>query len=103
MTIKQKFDRMKAAMEAAGYPVVTTKGRGKAAEFWPRAVIAYHLYGGRWYNRRVGDVLNRDHSTVTWMRQRVKDALDMPTMYDDVITMIQNFRDKYYELFGQDI
>jgi len=103
MTIKQKFERCKQAMEAAGYPVVTKKGRGPVSEFWPRAVIAYHLYGGRWYNRRVGEVLNRDHSTVTWMRQRVETALALPTMYDDVVEMIEKFRNKYYELFGTDI
>ena len=103
MTSQERFERMRTAMEAAGYPVVLTPGRGTEVEAWTRAVLAFHLYGGRWTNKRVGKMLNRDHSSVTMARQRVRCALDLPRQYDDVIEMIENFRTKYHELFGEDV
>lgn len=103
MKARERFERMVAAMEAAGYPVVLTPGRGTDVEAWTRAILAFHLYGGRWTNKRVGAMLHRDHSTVTSARQRVQDALDLPRQYDDVIEMIENFRTKYHELFGEDV
>lgn len=107
MRLREEFKRMRTAMEAAGYPVVTTgggaKGKCTAEEYWPRAVIAYYLYGGRWNNRRIGELLHRDHSTVTIMRQRVETALEFPRMYDDVTEMIEQFKTKYNELYGQNL
>lgn len=107
MRLRDEYRRMRTAMEAAGYPVVTsgggTKGKCASEEYWPRAVIAFYLYGGRWNNRRIGELMHRDHSTVTTMRKCVENALEFPRMYDDVNEMIERFKNKYHELYGSDL
>ena len=103
MSLKETFERMRTAMEAAGYPVVLDKGKGIAGESWARSIIAYYLYRDRWTNKRIGKMLHRDHSTVTVNRQRVAAALELPSMYDDVNEMIDNFKAKYNELYGTDL
>jgi hypothetical protein len=103
MTIRETFDQMRTAMEAAGYPVVLKLGRGPQSEYWPRSIIAYYLYADRWNDRRIGELMRRDRATITCARQRVQAALDLPDMYDDVVEIIDNFKKKYYELFGQNL
>lgn len=103
MTLKDTFDRMVAAMEHAGYPVVLDRGKTEQATFWPRAVIAYFLYADRWNDRRIATLMHRSRPTVSCCRYRVQDALDLPDMYDDVIEIIDKFKASYYELFGHNL
>lgn len=103
MTLKQTFAQMQTAMEAAGYPVVLTRGKTEQALYWPRAIIAYYLYADRWNDRRIAGLLNRSRPTISCARYRVQAALELPSMYDDVIEIIDNFKTKYHELYGQDL
>ena len=45
----------------------------------------------------------RSRPTISCARYRVQAALELPTMYDDVVEIIDNFKTKYHELFGQDL
>lgn len=103
MTLKETFDNMRTAMEAAGYPVVLDRGKTTQAEYWPRAIIAYYLYAERWNDRRIAEIMARSRPTISCARYRVQAALDLPDMYDDIMEMIYNFKCKYYELFGQNL
>ncbi len=103
MTLKETFDNMRTAMEAAGYPVILDRGKGTQAEYWPRAIIAYYLYAERWNDRRIAEIMARSRPTISCARYRVQAALDLPDMYDDIMEMIYNFKCKYYELFGQNL
>lgn len=103
MTLQDTFNRMVSAMEAAGHPVDLTRGKTEQSLFWPRAIIAYHLYQDRWNDRRIAQLMNRARPTITCMRYRVQDALDLPDMYDDVVEIDNNFKKQYHELFGQDL
>lgn len=103
MTLKETFDNMRTAMEAAGYPVILDRGKTTQAEYWPRAIIAYYLYAERWNDRRIAEIMARSRPTISCARYRVQAALELPAMYDDVIEIIDNFKHAYHELFGQDL
>ncbi len=103
MTLRDTFDRYVAAMEAAGYTVNLDRGKTTQATFWPRAVIAYYLYQDRWNDRRIAELMARSRPTISCARYRVQAALELPTMYDDIMEMIYNFKCKYYELYGQNL
>lgn len=103
MTLHDTFCRYVAAMEAAGYTVNLDRGKTTQATFWPRAVIAYYLYQDRWNDRRIAELMARSRPTISCARYRVQAALELPTMYDDVLEIIDNFKTKYHELFGQDL
>ena len=103
MTLKDTYARYVAAMTAAGYTVNTSRGKTTQAEFWPRAVIAYYLYADRWNDRRIAELMARSRPTISCARYRVQAALELPSMYDDVIEIIDNFKKKYHELFGSDL
>lgn len=100
MTLKETFERYVTAMEAAGYSVTLHRGKTSQEEFWPRAIIAFYLYADRWNDRRISELMQRNRSTISCARYRVQAALDLPDMYDDVVEIIDNFKAKYYELFG---
>lgn len=101
MTIEETFDRMRKAMEAAGYPVILDRGKTTQGAYWPRAVIAYFLYADRWTDRRIAALMACDRSTITAARYRVQAALELPSMYDDVNEIIDKLKTQYHELFGQ--
>lgn len=101
MTLKDTFQQMRTAMEAAGYPLVLERGKTEQSLYWPRAIIAYYLYEERWNDRRIAEIMNRARPTISCARYRVQAALDLPDMYDDVNEIINDFKCKYYELFGQ--
>lgn len=103
MTLKETFEQMRTAMEAAGYPVILDRGKTEQALYWPRAIIAYYLYAERWNDRRIAAVMNRARPTISCARYRVQAALDLPDMYDDIMEIIYNFKCKYYELFGTNL
>jgi len=112
--LEQTYEDMRTAMEAAGYRVTLESSKAQK-DYWPRAIIAYYLYKCGWTNRdgwtnihgwtnaNIGKLIARHHSTVTSMRQRVQDALDLPAHYDDVTDIIANFKKQYHELFQRDL
>lgn len=103
MTLKDTFTQYVTAMEAAGYPVILDRGKTTQAAYWPRAIIAYYLYQDRWNDRRISELMARNRSTISCARYRVQAALELPSMYDDVNEIIDNFKTKYHELFGQNL
>ena len=68
-----------------------------------RAIFAHFLCAHGWDDERIAALLGRDRSTVWYGRQRIRQAMDLPRVYRDVIGKINRFKSQYYELYGQNL
>jgi hypothetical protein len=103
LTYIERFDRLRAAAKAAGFPLVTERGKGTAAESWTRALIALHMYRAGAIDCYIGTLLCRERSSVTAKRIRADIALERPEMYHEVATIDNQIRKAYHDIYGQDL
>ena len=56
-----------------------------------RTMVAYELRREGYSLAHIGELLHRDHSTVMWMLNRMKNVLDFPRSYREEATYWNNF------------
>lgn len=103
LTHIERFHRLCASAKAAGFPLVTERGKGTATESWTRALIALHMYRAGAIDRYIGTLLFRERSSVTAMRIRADIALERPEMYHEVATIDNQIRKAYHDIYGQNL
>lgn len=83
------------------------KMKSREAVFvWARTILAYQLTEEGFSKASVGRFLGKDHSTVVYMRTRMREAMLMPRAYRDVIDIWKQFQkriqDEIHEGTDQD-
>ena len=75
----ERFEHMRSVMEGIiGEPMEESRTN---RQVWARAIIADALYGEGLTTSVVGELLNRDHSTVSHYIGLVKGMVQAPVMY----------------------
>lgn len=59
---------------------------------WGRAMVVYQLSQEQFGVTEIARIMGRHHSTIIHMRRKMKDALDYPHMYKDVIDIWKQFQ-----------
>lgn len=104
MTIYDEFERCRAAIEAVtGEALDVDRPRRTECQFWMRAIIADTLFMKGWSDERIAGILGRNRTTIIHCRHKLREAMDLPKVYWDIMKEIKSFKDKYYEFFGQNI
>lgn len=61
---------------------------------WARSMIAYQLMQEGFTSSKAGRVLEKDHATVLHMVIKMKEALQFPQMYWDIMPLWNEFQNK---------
>lgn len=59
---------------------------------WARAMVVYQMMTEGFGVTETGRMIGKNHSTITYLRHRMKDALDYPAAYRDIIDMWNKFK-----------
>ena len=59
---------------------------------WARCMVAYQMYKEGYTNAQIGHQMQKDHSTVTHMREKMFFALGYPHIYEDIIDIWKQFQ-----------
>lgn len=59
-----------------------------------RAVISSYLYDIGWTEKRIGELIKRNHATIHHYRVMVEDALKFPSSNPDLIWLYNKFTEK---------
>ena len=59
---------------------------------WARAMVAYQLLKEGYSTTETGRVMGKDHSTIIYLRDRMEDVFEYPTLYKDVIELWLTFQ-----------
>ena len=67
--------------------------RSKIARYvWARVMVAYEMTLENYPSTEIGRQMGRDHSTVIYYRNKMKDALDYPHIFPDIIEIWNEFK-----------
>lgn len=61
---------------------------------WARAMVAYQLTEEGITTNEAGRMMGKDHTTIMYLRNRMKDALAFPSMYQDIMPIWEQFKNK---------
>lgn len=104
MTIYDEFDRMRIAMEdATGVAMETEHPNRTATQYWMRTIIAHFLSVKGWKDGRIAGIFGRDRTTIYTARQRLRQAMELPRVYCDVMENMDAFKRRYFELYGEQL
>lgn len=59
---------------------------------WGRNIVIYQLIKDGFSESAVGKIFNKDHSTVNYAKNRVKEALELPAFFKTEIKLYTDFR-----------
>lgn len=78
--------------EILGEPIPT---KSRVTRYvWARTMVAYQLIMEGYSTVEVGKMLNKDHSTVIHLRNKMQDALDYRFAYMDIMIIWDQFQNK---------
>lgn len=61
---------------------------------WARAMVAYQLTQEGFTTMEVGRMIGKDHSTIIYLRDRMRDALSFRQAYWDIVKIWETFQKK---------
>ena len=59
---------------------------------WARTMVAYQMIREGYSTPEIGRQMMKDHSSVTHMKKRMQDALDLPVAYRDILNLWEIFQ-----------
>ena len=59
---------------------------------WARTMVAYQMVKEGYSTSEIGHQMMKDHSTITHMKSKMQDALDLPYAYRDVLQIWDKFQ-----------
>ena len=68
--------------------------RRDSVDVWARAMVSYRLMREGFTTTEIGVQLMKDHSTVSHLNKKMKEALDHPHYYNDILPFWQEFLNK---------
>lgn len=71
----------------------------KTDEAWARTMVAFQMCKEGYSTTEIGRQMEKDHSTITHLKNKMRDALSLPEAYGDII----NIWDKFQKLIQDDI
>ena len=77
--------------DVLGKPVIQTRSRFPE-DVWARTMVAYQMIREGYSTLEISKQLLKDHSTVTHMKKKMQDALDLPYAYKDIMNIWNNFQ-----------
>ena len=77
-----------AAQVATGWLLTSTRERGNTRI---RSFVAFKLHSEGYSYSEIGKLIGRDHSTVTYLDNKVKDMLSVPGAYKNEIVLYRKF------------
>ena len=87
--IEERFPGVLACAElACGQPLTDTRERGNTII---RQFVAYRLHNEGYSYSEIGKVMNRDHSTITHLANRMRDMLSVPYAYRTEVSQFKEF------------
>lgn len=61
-------------------------------DVWGRTMCAYQMLLEGYTTTEVGLQMGRDHSTVSWLKRKMEDALSVPAAYQDILPIWNDFK-----------
>lgn len=71
----------------------------EAGEVWARTMVAYQMCREGYSTGEIGRQMEKDHSTIIFLRNKMRDVFSMPRMYGDILEIW----DKFQKQIGNDI
>ena len=59
---------------------------------WARTMVAYQMVKEGYTSTEIGHQMMKDHSSVTHMKNKMQDALDLPQAYRDILETWNEFQ-----------
>lgn len=82
-----------AICEVMDLPVMVWNSR-ISSFVWARTMVAYELYLEGFTETEIGGMLQKDHSTINHLKQKMEDALKYPNIFYDINAIWKQFKDK---------
>lgn len=60
---------------------------------WARTMVAYQMTLEGYSSGEIGRQMEKDHSTIIYLRRKMQDALDYPQAYKDIIPIWERFQE----------
>lgn len=83
---------LKIMNELVGFDVRDNDRRSERV--WARNLLAYKMKDYGLTLGEIGEILCRDHATVSHCQKRAKTAIDRPLMYQDVMEIWNSFQER---------
>ena len=77
--------------DVLGKRVILTNSR-YPDDVWARTMVAYQMIKEGYSTLEISKQILKDHSTVTHMKKKMQDALDLPYAYKDIMNIWNNFQ-----------
>lgn len=74
-----------------GHPVSLLDRR--PMDVWARTMVAYQMILEGYTTPEIGRQMRKDHSTVIHYKWKMKDALDLPQAYRDILPLWNDFKE----------
>lgn len=91
-----QYGRVKALTKAAcsvlDLPTMMWNSR-ISAYVWARAFIAYELYLEGFSEYEIGSMIQRNHSSVNYLKQKMEDVIKMPDIFSDINIFWKQFKE----------
>lgn len=63
---------------------------------WARTMVAYQMIREGYSTLEIGHQMEKDHATITHMKNKMKDALSLPQAYQDILPIWNEFQKRIY-------
>lgn len=80
-----------AVAEAMGVSRIPFVSRSQS-HVWARTMVAYQMIKEGYTTGEIGLQMHKNHSTVTHMRKKMQDALDVPGIFKDIVSVWNRFQ-----------
>ena len=64
----------------------------EAGEVWARTMVAFQMCKEGYTTTEIGRQMEKDHSTITHLKNKMRDALSLPQAYGDIIEIWNRFQ-----------
>lgn len=64
----------------------------EAGEVWARTMVAFQMRKEGYTTTEIGRQMEKDHSTITHLKNEMRDALSLPQAYGDIIEIWNRFQ-----------
>lgn len=71
----------------------------ESCEVWARTMVAFQMCKEGYTTGEIGRQMEKDHSTIIFLRNKMRDVFSMPRMYGDILEIW----DKFQKQIGNDI
>lgn len=59
---------------------------------WARTMVAYQMIQEGYSTTEIGHQMSKDHSSITHLKDKMEDALDLPYAYKDILEIWDKFQ-----------